>query len=100
MSRQDITDLIAFVTVATERSFTRGAAKLGVSPSALSHAVRRFEERLGLRVLARTTRSVSLTEAGERLLASAAPRLNEIDAEIEALSALRDKPAGSIRITA
>jgi len=100
MSRENFTELIAFVTVANERSFTRGAARLGVSPSALSHAVRRFEERLGLRLLARTTRSVSPTEAGERLLASVAPRLSEIDAEIDALSALRDKPAGTIRITA
>ena len=100
MAREDLTDLIAFVTVAGERSFTRGAAKLGVSPSALSHTIRRFEERLGLRVLARTTRSVSLTEAGERLFRNVAPRLSEIDAEIDALSALRDKPAGTIRITA
>src|SRR5262245_30211948 len=98
--RQGLTDLIAFVTIANERSFTHGAAKLGVSPSALSHTIRRFEERLGLRVLARTTRSVSLTEAGERLLRSVGPRLSEIDAEIDALSALRDKPAGTIRITA
>src|SRR6185312_3128248 len=100
MLRDDLADFIAFATVANERSFTRGAARLGVSPSALSHAVRRFEERLGLRLLARTTRSVSPTEAGERLLASVAPRLSEIDAEIDALSALRDKPAGTIRITA
>jgi len=100
MPRENITDLLAFVTVANERSFTRGAAKLGVSASALSHTIRRFEERLGLRVLARTTRSVSLTEAGERLLVAVGPRLQEIDAEIEALRALRDKPAGTIRITA
>ena len=100
MPRENLTDLIAFVTVANERSFTRAAAKLGVSPSALSHTIRRFEERLGLRVLARTTRSVSLTEAGERLLGTVAPRLGEIEAEIEALSELRDKPAGTIRISA
>jgi len=100
MPRENITDLLAFVTVATERSFTRGAAKLGVSPSALSHTIRRFEERLGLRVLARTTRSVSLTEAGERLLNSVGPHLSEIDAQLEALSELRDKPAGTIRVSA
>lgn len=100
MARGNITDLIAFVTVARERSFTRGAAKLGVSASALSHTIRRLEERLGLRVLARTTRSVSVTEAGERLLNALGPRLDEIDAELEAITALRDKPAGTIRITA
>jgi DNA-binding transcriptional LysR family regulator len=100
MPRQNITDLLAFVTVANERSFTRAAARLGVSPSALSHTIRRFEERLGLRVLARTTRSVSLTEAGERLFNSVGPRLTEIDAELDALSELRDKPAGSIRLNA
>jgi DNA-binding transcriptional LysR family regulator len=99
MPRENITSLLAFVTVANERSFTRGAAKLGISPSALSHTIRRFEERLGLRVLARTTRSVSLTEAGERLLNSVGPRLQEIDAEIDALSELRNRPAGTIRIT-
>jgi DNA-binding transcriptional LysR family regulator len=100
MPRENITDLLAFVTVANERSFTRAAARLGVSPSALSHTIRRFEERLGLRVLARTTRSVSLTDAGERLLNSVGPRLSEIDAELEALSELRDKPAGTVRISA
>jgi DNA-binding transcriptional LysR family regulator len=100
MLRPDIADLVAFVTVARERSFTRAAARLGVSPSALSHAIRRFEERLGLRILARTTRSVSLTDAGARLLATVAPRLEEIDAALEALTALRDKPAGSILISA
>jgi DNA-binding transcriptional LysR family regulator len=100
MPRDNIADLTAFVTVASEQSFTRAAAKLGVSPSALSHAVRRFEERIGLRVLARTTRSVSPTEAGERLLNAVGPRLREIDAEIEALGEFRDKPAGTIRITA
>ena len=100
MPRENITDLLAFVTVANERSFTRAAARLGVSPSALSHTIRRFEERLGLRVLARTTRSVSLTEAGERLLNAVGPRLSEIDAELEALTELRDKPAGTIRLSA
>src|SRR6476660_1464101 len=100
MPRENITDLVAFVTVANDRSFTRAAARLGVSPSALSHTIRRFEERLGLRVLARTTRSVSLTEAGERLLNAVGPRLSEIDAELEALTELRDKPAGTIRLSA
>ena len=100
MPRPNITELLAFVAVARERSFTRAAAQLAVSPSALSHAIRRFEERLGLRVLARTTRSVSLTEAGERLLNSVAPHLQEIDAQIDSLSELRDKPSGTIRITA
>ena len=100
MLRETLTDLVAFVTVAKERSFTRGAAKLGISASALSHAMRRFEERLGLRVLSRTTRSVSLTEAGERLLNAVEPRLGEIEAELDALSELRSKPAGTIRITA
>lgn len=100
MPRQNLSDLLAFLAVANERSFTRAAARLGVSPSALSHTIRQFEEQLGLRVLARTTRSVSLTQAGERLLNAVGPRLSDIDAEIEALSALRDKPAGTIRITA
>src|SRR3569832_2195753 len=94
MPRGNITDLVAFVTVANERSFTRAAARLGVSPSALSHTIRRFEERLGLRVLARTTRSVSLTEAGERLLNSVSPHLKDIESELAALTELRDRPAG------
>src|SRR5579864_6329527 len=93
-------DLLAFLAVARERSFTRAAAKLGVSPSALSHTVRGLEERLGLRLLARTTRRVEPTEAGERLLRTVGPRFDEIDAELDALSELRDKPAGTIRITA
>jgi len=100
MARANVNDLIAFITVARERSFTRAAAKLGVSPSALSHTLRGLEERLGLRLLTRTTRSVSPTEAGERLLAAIGPRLDEIDSELEALSELRDKPSGKIRITA
>lgn len=100
MRRDDIRDLVAFLAVARERSFTRAAASLGVSPSALSHTIRGLEERLGLRVLARTTRSVSLTEAGERLLQSVGPRFDEISAEVAALSELRDKPAGTIRLTA
>ncbi len=93
-------DLAAFAAVARERSFTRAAAQLGISQSALSHTVRGLEQRLGLRLLTRTTRSVAPTEAGARLLAVLAPRLAEIDAEIAALGALRDKPSGTIRITA
>lgn len=100
MARENINDLVAFLAVATERSFTRAAAKLGVSQSALSHTIRRLEERLGLRLLMRTTRSVSPTEAGERLLRSVGPRLDEIEAELASLSEFREKPAGTIRITA
>jgi DNA-binding transcriptional LysR family regulator len=100
MSRQNANDLLAFLAVARERSFTRAAAKLGLSPSALSHAMRGLEERLGLRLLSRTTRSVEPTEAGERLLRAVGPRFDEIDAELAALSELREKPAGTIRITA
>ena len=100
MPRENFNDLLAFLAVAKERSFTRAAARLGVSQSALSHTVRGFEERLGLRLLTRTTRSVAPTEAGERLLRAAAPRLEEIEAELAALSELRDKPSGTIRITA
>src|SRR6267154_1569670 len=100
MPRQNVNDLLAFLAVARERSFTKAAAKLGVSQSALSHTVRGLEARLGLRLLTRTTRSVSPTEAGERLLQTVGHRFEEIDAELEALSVLRDKPAGTIRITA
>src|ERR687892_1743326 len=100
MPRQNVNDLVAFLAVARERSFTKAAARLGVSQSALSHTVRGLEARLGLRLLARTTRSVSPTEAGERLLLAAGPRFEEIEAELEALSELREKPAGTIRITA
>jgi DNA-binding transcriptional LysR family regulator len=100
MPRQNVNDLLAFLAVAKERSFTRAAAKLGVSQSALSHTVRGLEERLGLRLLSRTTRSVAPTEAGERLVRSVGPRFDEIDAELAALGELREKPAGSIRITA
>ena len=100
MSRENLDDIIAFLAVARERSFTRAAAKLGVSQSALSHSIRGLEERLGIRLLTRTTRSVAPTEAGERLLRTAGPRLDEIDAELTALSELRDMPAGNIRITA
>jgi DNA-binding transcriptional LysR family regulator len=86
--------------VARARSFTRAAAKLDVSSSALSHTIRGLEERLGLRLLSRTTRRVEPTEAGERLLRTVGPRFDEIDAEVAALSELREKPAGTIRITA
>src|SRR5208282_1702352 len=100
MFRENAHDLFAFIAVANERSFTKAAAKLGVSQSALSHTIRALEERLGVRLLTRTTRSVAPTEAGERLLQTVGPRLEEIEAEIESLSELRDKPAGTIRITA
>jgi DNA-binding transcriptional LysR family regulator len=100
MPRENLNDLLAFLAVAREQSFTRAAAKLGVSQSALSHTIRGLEERLGLRLLIRTTRSVSPTQAGERLLQTIGPRFEEIEAELTALSALRDKPAGTIRITA
>jgi DNA-binding transcriptional LysR family regulator len=100
MRRENVSDLIAFVAVARERSFTKAAAKLGVSQSALSQTVRALEARLGIRLLTRTTRSVSPTEAGERLLHSVGPRFEEIETELAALTELRDKPAGTIRITA
>ncbi|HVQ09916.1 MAG TPA: LysR family transcriptional regulator [Allosphingosinicella sp.] len=99
MPRDTMGDLVAFLTVARERSFTRAAAQLGVSPSALSHTVRKLEERLGVRLLARTTRSVSATEAGERLLTSVGPHFDQIRTELEGLSELRDRPAGTVRIT-
>ncbi|HME22023.1 MAG TPA: LysR family transcriptional regulator [Acetobacteraceae bacterium] len=99
MPRENLNDLVAFVAVAKERSFTRAAAQLGVSQSALSQTVRGLEERLGLRLLTRTTRSVAPTEAGERLLRALGPKFDEIDADLAALSELRDKPSGSIRIT-
>jgi len=99
MRREALTDLTAFLAVAEERSFTRAAAKLGASQSALSHTVRRLEERLGVRLLVRTTRRVAPTEAGERLMETLRPALDEIATRLDALSALRDKPAGSIRIT-
>jgi DNA-binding transcriptional LysR family regulator len=99
MRRENVNDLLAFLAVARERSFTRAAAKLGVSQSALSHTVRALEGRLGVRLLTRTTRSVSPTQAGERLLEKVAPRFEEIEVELEALGELRDKPAGTIRIT-
>ena len=100
MPRTDLNDIVAFLTVARERSFTRAAAQLGVSQSALSQTIRGLEARLGLRLLTRTTRSVAPTEAGERLLRAAGPRLDEINAELAALTELREKPSGTIRITA
>ncbi|MBY5410463.1 LysR family transcriptional regulator [Rhizobium leguminosarum] len=100
MPRPVVNDLIAFLAVARAQSFTKAAGKLGVSQSALSHTIRGLEERLGLRLLTRTTRSVAPTEAGERLLLSIGPRLDEIESELAALSALREKPAGTIRINA
>jgi DNA-binding transcriptional LysR family regulator len=100
MQRGNLDDLLAFVAVGRERSFTKAAAKLGVSQSALSHTIRELEVRLGVRLLTRTTRSVSPTEAGERLLHNIGPRFEEIDAELAALRELREKPAGTIRITA
>lgn len=100
MSKEKLNDLQAFATVAHERSFTRAAAILGVSRSALSHTLLALEARLGVRLLIRTTRSVSPTDAGNRLLAVLAPRLNEIEAELASLRASRDKPAGTVRITA
>jgi DNA-binding transcriptional LysR family regulator len=99
MPRTDLTDLQAFLAVARERSFTKAAGKLGVSQSALSHTVRALETRLGLRLLTRTTRSVAPTEAGERLLQNLGPHFEEIDAQLAALGDLREKPAGTIRIT-
>jgi len=100
MGPENIKDILAFLAVAEERSFTRAAGKLGVSQSALSHAVRGLETRLGVRLLSRTTRSVAPTEAGERLIRNVAPRLEEIEAEIAAVADLGEKPAGTIRITA
>lgn len=99
MPRENVNDLLAFLAVARERSFTRAAAQLGVSQSALSHTIRGLEERLGLRLLTRTTRSVSPTEAGDRLVQTIGPRFEEIEAGLAALSELREKPAGTIRIT-
>ena len=100
MRRENVSELLAFLAVARERSFTRAAAKLGVSQSALSHTIRGLEARLGLRLLSRTTRSVSPTEAGQRLLFNVGHRFEEIEAELEALNELREKPVGTIRISA
>jgi DNA-binding transcriptional LysR family regulator len=99
MARRNLNDLLAFVTVAREGSFTRAGAVLGVSQSALSQAIKALEERLEIRLLTRTTRSVSPTPAGERLLHAIGNRFDEIEAELDALTELRDKPAGSVRIT-
>ena len=100
MARENLNDLSAFVAVAQAHSFTKAAARLGISPSALSHAMRGLEERLGVRLLARTTRSVAPTEAGERLLTVVLPHLQGIESELSALNLLRDIPAGTIRLTA
>ncbi len=99
MARRNLNDLLAFVTVAREGNFTRAGALLGVSQSALSQAIKALEERLQIRLLTRTTRSVSPTPAGERLLLAIGNRFDEIEAELEALTELRDKPAGSLRLT-
>jgi DNA-binding transcriptional LysR family regulator len=99
MRRDDLTDLHVFLAVAEERSFTRAAARLGLTQSTLSHAIRAFEERLGVRLLTRTTRSVAPTEAGERLLRAAKPGIEAIEAELASLTELRDKPAGTVRVT-
>ena len=100
MKKETAADLVAFLVIAREQSFTRAAAELGVSQSALSQTMRGLETRLGVRLLTRTTRRVSVTEAGERLLRAAGPRFAEIDNELEAVTALRKKPAGTIRLTA
>lgn len=99
MAYTKVNDLQAFLAVAREQSFTKAAARLGVSASALSHSIKGLEERLGLRLLARTTRNVAPTEAGERLMRAIAPLFDQIGAEVDALSELRDKPRGTIRIT-
>src|SRR3989442_15749000 len=100
MQRASLDDLRALVAVARERSFTKAALKLGVSQSALSQTIRQLEARLGVRLLTRTTRRVSPTEAGERLIQPVRPRFEEIEADLPAVSELREKPAGTIRITA
>jgi LysR family transcriptional regulator, regulator of peptidoglycan recycling len=99
MRRDEIADLAAFVVVAEERSFTKAAARLGMAQSALSQIVRRIEERLGLRLLSRTTRSVAPTDAGERLIATLGPMLHDLDSAIASLGELRDRPSGTIRLT-
>ncbi|MDK3016689.1 LysR family transcriptional regulator [Pseudodonghicola flavimaris] len=98
MPRENVNDLRAFIAVAQERNFTRAAARMGVSQSALSHTIRQLEDRLGVRLLTRTTRSVAPTEAGQRLLDGITPHFREIDAHVEALGALRDVPAGTVRL--
>ncbi|EPB2250565.1 LysR family transcriptional regulator [Citrobacter sp. FDAARGOS_156] len=99
MARRNLNDLLSFITVAREGSFTRAAAQLGVTQPALSQAISGLEERMQIRLLTRTTRSVSVTAAGERLLQSVGHRIDEIEAELDMLTALRDKPAGTVRIT-
>jgi DNA-binding transcriptional LysR family regulator len=99
MNRQDLTDMLWFLAVAEERSFTKAAAKLGTSQPTLSHTIKQLEARLGLRLLTRTTRNVSPTEAGERLLRALAPRIDDLETDIDALMEIRDKPSGTIRIT-
>lgn len=99
MFKQDFNDLLWFLAVAKARSFTKAAAKLGIAQSTLSHTIRRLESQMGIRLLTRTTRSVALTEAGERLCAALAPRVDDIESEIAALMAFRDKPSGSIKLT-
>ncbi|WP_426816629.1 LysR family transcriptional regulator [Winslowiella sp. 2C04] len=100
MRRKNVNDYLAFIAVAREQSFTKAAAQLGVSQSALSYTIRTLESHLGLRLLTRTTRSVSVTEAGEQLLNRIGPHFDEIESEIAALSSMRDKPAGTVRINA
>ncbi|HEY8575376.1 MAG TPA: LysR family transcriptional regulator [Devosia sp.] len=99
MKREDLIDMLWFMAVAEERSFTKAAARLGTSQSTLSHTIKRLETRMGLRLLTRTTRSVSPTEAGDRILRSLAPRISEIEHDIEAVLEVRDKPSGTVRIT-
>ncbi len=97
---ENLNDLVAFIAVAHEKSFTKAAAKLGVSQSALSQTIRNLEERLGIRLLMRTTRSVSPSEAGEKLLATLVPRFDDIEQELNNIKQMRDKPSGTIRISA
>ncbi|WP_332716322.1 LysR family transcriptional regulator [Pelagibacterium mangrovi] len=99
MNRQDLHDMLWFLAVAEERSFTKAAARLGTSQSTISHTIKKLEARLGLQLLTRTTRSVSPTEAGERLLRALSPRIQDIEHDVDALMAFRDKPSGSVRIT-
>lgn len=99
MKHDNLNDLLSFIEVANEGNFTKAASQLGVSQSALSYTIRRLEQKLGIRLLTRTTRSVSMTEAGEKLMKSIAPLLQEVQIQVDALGELRDKPAGNIRIT-
>ncbi|YCI07192.1 LysR family transcriptional regulator (plasmid) [Ensifer sp. D2-11] len=100
MTRQNVNDLLAFIAVAREGSFTKAAARFGISQSALSHTIRQLEARLGIRLLTRTTRAVAPTEAGERLLARIGPHFDQIEVEVDALNELRERPAGTVRIVA